>query len=140
MASAERTAIDALSATRFDIRRTAGTHDSIRFRSLFANAALDDADSLTPFFERVSHAARRCIDRAAKCFRSSIEKEMHMEKTQKTFAFRLAQQESARKTEAQKAKWEIRDGVAVAGCTDPTQQGDYRYSSSRFGRDNGVWC
>lgn len=62
-----------------------------------------------------------------------------MEKTQKTFAFRLAQQENARKNVADEAKWQIRDGVAVAGCTDPTQQGDFRYGT-RWTRDGGVWC
>lgn len=62
-----------------------------------------------------------------------------MEKTQKTFAFRLAQQQSAVETEADQTKWQTRDGVAVAGCTDPTHQGDYRYGS-RWSSDSGVWC
>ena len=62
-----------------------------------------------------------------------------MEKTQKTFAFRLAQQENARSAETGDAKWQTRDGVAVAGCTDPTHQGDYRYGT-RWSSDSGVWC
>ena len=35
----------------------------------------------------------------------------------KTFAFKLAQQN---KTKSPKKKWEIREGVSVSGCTDPT--------------------
>lgn len=55
----------------------------------------------------------------------------------KTFAFKLAADKARNADEAQ---WEIRDGVAVAGCTDPTRQGDYRYTSTLYGRDNGAWC
>jgi hypothetical protein len=51
----------------------------------------------------------------------------------KTFAFQLASQQ---KTEKQ---WQVRSGVAVAGCSDPTGNGDYRYMKlSRS--DNGAWC
>lgn len=57
--------------------------------------------------------------------------------TQRTpFAFRLA---DARDTASEQSEWTMRDDVAVAGCTDPTKQGDYRYNTT-FGRDNGVWC
>jgi hypothetical protein len=56
----------------------------------------------------------------------------------RTFAFQLA---STQKTEQQ---WKVRDGVAVAGCTDPTNQGDYResvdYNGWWRGRDKGYWC
>ncbi len=62
-----------------------------------------------------------------------------MEKTQKTFAFKLATQENVKKTDAHDGKWQTRDGVAVAGCTDPTHQGDYRYGT-RWSSDSGVWC
>ncbi len=65
-----------------------------------------------------------------------------MEKTQKTFAFRLAQQENARKREAEQtgaAKWRIRDGIAAAGCSDPTHEGMHRWGTS-LNRDSGYWC
>ncbi|MGN6150722.1 MAG: hypothetical protein ACTHOH_01780 [Lysobacteraceae bacterium] len=52
------------------------------------------------------------------------------------FAFRLA---DACDTASEQAEWTMRDGIAAAGCTDPTGQGDYRYSAN-IGRDNGVWC
>ncbi len=61
-----------------------------------------------------------------------------MDKTQKAFAFKLVAKESENKKE-QDGKWTARDDVAVAGCTDPTHTGDYRYGTG-FGRDNGVWC
>ena len=39
---------------------------------------------------------------------------------------------------------QVRDGVAVAGCTDPTRVGDYRESIDIWGtyrgRDKGYWC
>ena len=57
----------------------------------------------------------------------------------RTFAFRLAERDNAAPADAAQAPWAIRDGVAVAGCTDPTRQGDYRYSTT-LGRDNGVYC
>ncbi|HYC99259.1 hypothetical protein [Brevundimonas sp.] len=41
-------------------------------------------------------------------------------------------------------KWTARAGVAVAGCTDPTEQGMYRESIYTDGRpaplDKGYWC
>lgn len=56
----------------------------------------------------------------------------------KTFAFQLASQQ---KTDKQ---WQVRDGVAVAGCTDPTRVGDFRESIDIWGtyrgRDKGYWC
>jgi hypothetical protein len=61
----------------------------------------------------------------------------------KTFAFQLASTQKAdTKTDAstEQKTWQVRDGVAVAGCTDPSGEGDYRYNSTRYGRDRGVWC
>lgn len=57
----------------------------------------------------------------------------------KTFAFQLA---SAQKTDTKTdgKQWQVRDGVAVAGCTDPTRTGDFRFNSSIYGRDKGAWC
>lgn len=51
-----------------------------------------------------------------------------MDMNKKSFAFKLAARRPAN------AKWKAREGVALAGCTDPSGEGDYRYS------DNGVWC
>lgn len=57
----------------------------------------------------------------------------------KTFAFKLAAQKSLKKDVGEKL-WQARDGIATAGCTDPTHEGDYRYTDSRFGRDAGAYC
>ena len=57
----------------------------------------------------------------------------------KTFAFQLASVQKA-ETKTDGKQWQVRDGVAVAGCTDPTNVGDFRYSSTTQGRDRGVWC
>jgi len=56
--------------------------------------------------------------------------------TEKTFAFRLAA-DKARDTEP--VRWTIRDDVAIAGCTDPTRQGNVRYSGV-YGVDSGPYC
>ena len=61
----------------------------------------------------------------------------------KTFAFQLA---SMQKVDAktEENQWQVRDGVAVAGCTDPTGNGDYRASTDIWGKfrglDKGYWC
>ncbi|HEX9945966.1 MAG TPA: hypothetical protein VGA98_00340 [Allosphingosinicella sp.] len=51
----------------------------------------------------------------------------------KTFAFKLAD-----KTEKSASKWNARDGIALAGCTEYRFPGNYRYAGS--GADNGVYC
>ncbi len=61
----------------------------------------------------------------------------------KSFAFQLASMKKpAGKTEDK--QWQVRDGVAVAGCTDPTGDGDYRASVDIWGnfrgRDKGYYC
>lgn len=57
----------------------------------------------------------------------------------KVFAFKLAEKKEKENEKAAAGKWKAREGISLAGCTDPTGQGDYRYSLS-IGRDNGVWC
>ena len=56
----------------------------------------------------------------------------------KTFAFHLA---SKQKTDKQ---WQVRDGVAVAGCTDAGRFGNPRESIDVFGnyrgQDRGYFC
>ncbi len=61
-----------------------------------------------------------------------------MNNDKKVFAFKLAEKKETEKEKA--AKWKAREGVSVAGCTDPTGVGDYRYDSPYYGRDNGIWC
>ena len=61
----------------------------------------------------------------------------------KTFAFQLASTQKT-ETKADQKQWQVRDGVAVAGCSDPTGQGDFRESYDIWGtyrgRDKGYWC
>lgn len=58
-----------------------------------------------------------------------------MNNEKKIFAFKLAEKKDKTAT----AKWKARDGVSLAGCTDPTGLGDFRFSLA-IGRDNGVFC
>lgn len=61
-----------------------------------------------------------------------------MNNDKKVFAFKLAEKKD-KKEKVESAKWQAREGVSLAGCTDPTADGNYRYSTSR-GVDNGVYC
>jgi len=58
---------------------------------------------------------------------------MQKQNETKLFAFKLAEKNNNNKKEA--AKWQVRDGVATAGCSGPDARAD-----SRYGRDNGIWC
>ena len=52
----------------------------------------------------------------------------------KTFAFKLAD-----KRPLNTGKWQAREGVALASCTDTRPPfGLYRYHTA--GVDNGAWC
>lgn len=62
---------------------------------------------------------------------------MQIQKETKLFAFKLAEKKDQEAKPA--AQWQVRDGVAVAGCTDPTGDLNVRWSQSR-GIDNGVYC
>lgn len=57
-----------------------------------------------------------------------------MNNAKKVFAFKLAKKKEAGKEKAETTHWKAREGLSLAGCTDPTERGLYRYS------DNGVWC
>jgi hypothetical protein len=57
---------------------------------------------------------------------------MKNQQNTKLFAFQLAKKEQTAKPAA---KWQVREGVATAGCTGP----DARASGPR-GYDNGIWC
>jgi len=58
---------------------------------------------------------------------------MKTQDTSKSFAFKLAA--GAQKKEDKKAAWQVRDAVAVAGCSGPDAR-----ASGFFGRDTGVYC
>lgn len=54
---------------------------------------------------------------------------MQQAKQPKVFAFKLADKQT---TKQQK---QVRQGVTEAGCSGPDARG-----STRWGRDNGIWC
>lgn len=59
---------------------------------------------------------------------------MKQENGSKLFAFKLADKHQQQvKTEQ---KWQVRDGVATAGCTGP----DVRATSNTLGLDKGIYC
>jgi hypothetical protein len=62
---------------------------------------------------------------------------MQIQKETKLFAFKLAEKKEKEAKPA--AQWQVRDGVSVAGCTDPTGEFNVRYSQDR-GIDNGIYC
>lgn len=62
---------------------------------------------------------------------------MQIQKETKLFAFKLA--EKKEKGAKPAAQWQVRDGVAVAGCTFTVDPENPR-GSRDFGIDNGVWC
>lgn len=61
-----------------------------------------------------------------------------MNNDKKVFAFKLAEKKE-KQEKAAPTKWQAREGLSVAGCTDPTADGMYRYSTTRV-RDGGVYC
>lgn len=55
--------------------------------------------------------------------------------TQSTlFAFKLAEKRS------DNPKWKAREGVSVAGCTEPDYRSDFDIFGQYQGRDGGYWC
>lgn len=56
----------------------------------------------------------------------------------KSFAFKLAT--DARKHQDKKAPWQVRDGVAIAGCSGPQARADVDASGNYRGPDGGLWC
>lgn len=62
-----------------------------------------------------------------------------MNTTKKTFAFRLANRPASTG-----GKWVARPGLALAGCTDPLDVGNFResydYSGFYKGIDKGYYC
>lgn len=60
-----------------------------------------------------------------------------MEAKEKLFAFKLVKKESAPHKDEDR-KWEARDGVATAGCSQ-VEYGEYRCDFNSW-RDGGVYC
>lgn len=61
---------------------------------------------------------------------------MHIQKSPKLFAFKLADKKS--KEIKPEAQWKVRDGVSVAGCSAVANE-NYRYSV-KLGSDSGQYC
>jgi hypothetical protein len=63
-----------------------------------------------------------------------------MMKTQNTkiFAFQLADKQT--KAATRDKKWQIREGVAVAGCSGFSARADYDIWGTYRGRDGGYYC
>jgi hypothetical protein len=62
-----------------------------------------------------------------------------MNNEKKVFAFKLAE----KKEKAANARWKAREGVSLAGCTDPIGDGSYREYEDYGGPagvDQGYWC
>jgi hypothetical protein len=54
------------------------------------------------------------------------------------FAFKLAEQRD--KDSKQHPAWQVRDGVAVAGCSGPDGYDNYRAASAWGVADGGIYC
>ncbi len=61
-----------------------------------------------------------------------------MNNDKKIFAFKLAEKKENEKEKA--AKWKVRDGVSVAGCTELSGGGDNYREINRYGWDTGYYC
>lgn len=60
------------------------------------------------------------------------------QKESKLFAFKLAEKQAPTNPVAE---WKVRDGVAVAGCTDPSHTSDWRDTHPYTNRaDQGIYC
>lgn len=60
-------------------------------------------------------------------------------KETKLFAFKLAEQQAEKQAQPA-AQWKVRDGVAVAGCTDPGHLFEPREVNSFNVADKGIYC
>lgn len=66
---------------------------------------------------------------------------MKIQKDAKLFAFKLAEKQVQETTQA--PQWQVRDGVAVAGCSLVDQYDnykDYGYWPGSIGNDKGMYC
>lgn len=62
-----------------------------------------------------------------------------MNNDKKVFAFKLAEK-NEKKDKAAATKWKVREGVSLAGCTDPVGNGSYRMDDEFWGFEAGYWC
>jgi hypothetical protein len=62
-----------------------------------------------------------------------------MNNEKKVFAFKLSEK-NEKKEKAANARWKVRDGVSLAGCTDPIGNGSYREDDWFWGAEQGFWC
>ena len=60
---------------------------------------------------------------------------MQTQDNAKSFAFKLAT--DAQKKNEKKAVWQVRDGVAIAGCSGPDARADRIFP---YARDAGLYC
>jgi hypothetical protein len=65
----------------------------------------------------------------------NMEQDMQTDNKTKSFAFKLAV-DTKQKTDKQQA-WQVRDGVAVAGCSGPDARADRSFP---YRRDGGIYC
>lgn len=67
---------------------------------------------------------------------------MKIQKDAKLFAFKLAEKQVQAATPA--PQWQVRDGVALAGCSGPVDPydnyKDYSYWPGSIGNDKGMYC
>ncbi len=63
---------------------------------------------------------------------------MHNQKQAQLFAFKLAEKAQEEAKPAQ--QWQVREGVAVAGCSGPDATENYRYASTFGTADAGIYC
>lgn len=55
----------------------------------------------------------------------------------KLFAFKLAEKQDKAQTTQQ---WKVREGVAVAGCTGPVENDNWRETGAWSTPDKGYYC
>lgn len=59
-----------------------------------------------------------------------------MEKQPKLFAFELVKKQNDKPA----TQWQAREGVSVAGCSDPTHDGNWREPNRLGQNDKGIYC
>jgi hypothetical protein len=62
-----------------------------------------------------------------------------MNHDKKVFAFKLADKKE-QQDKTPRARWKAREGVSIAGCSDPAGNGNPREDDWFWGYDQGYWC
>lgn len=66
---------------------------------------------------------------------------MQDQQAKKLFAFQLAEKQEKAQPAQPAQQWKVREGVAVAGCTDvPSKHNDMYRMSTRWSEDGGIYC